>query len=87
VCFGFWPGKVNFSAHKIMENTVYLVGGDGNHENHDKIGELLKTNGKERKPIEILPNILYCPRGSVIKASCWSILYIRLVVLGRWIGF
>ncbi len=63
--FGFWPGKVNFSA--INNGNTVICWCDGNHENHDKIGELLKTNGKERKPIEILPNILYCPRGSVIK--------------------
>jgi predicted phosphodiesterase len=61
--FGFWPKAVDLST--IENNDTVICWCDGNHEDFNSIDKLVALNGKE--PVEILSNILYCPRGSHIK--------------------
>lgn len=55
--FGFWPGKSwaePFSNIKPQGSTILWC--DGNHEDHWAL--------KERESDEIVPNVIYMPRGS-----------------------
>jgi hypothetical protein len=61
--FGFWPEHVDLNTIHNGDTMIYWC--DGNHENHDKIDELMKLKGR-RIPIELLTNIFYCPRGSTL---------------------
>lgn len=61
--FGFWPGQIDINTIENHDTVICFC--DGNHENHDKLDELTQIKG--RNPIEVIPNVLYCPRGSYIK--------------------
>ncbi len=61
--FGYWPSKINFRKIKNGKSKIYWC--DGNHENHDKLNILINAVGR-RIPIELIDNVYYCPRGTVI---------------------
>jgi Icc-related predicted phosphoesterase len=61
--FGYWPAKINFK--KINNEKCKIYWCDGNHENHHKLMKIVDAVG-ERKPIEIINDVYYCPRGSIL---------------------
>lgn len=60
--FGFWPGHKEFELSKIKNRFTEVLWIDGNHENIEKIQEII-GNSRELTPIQ---NITYCPRGSTL---------------------
>jgi predicted phosphodiesterase len=64
--FGYWPGYRRFEDIKLSENTK-LFFADGNHERHDLLKNL-ESN-------EIIPNVFYMKRGSVLTIENKNILF------------
>jgi len=72
--FGWWPHKHNlagfigktklFDQYGIRNGDTKIYWCDGNHENHDDLRLLVDKHG--RVPIEVMPNVFYCPRGSTL---------------------
>jgi len=54
--FGYWPGVKGLSFDDIKPQDTKILWCDGNHENHWAL--------KERESDEIVPNVVYMPRGS-----------------------
>ncbi|NCD12782.1 MAG: metallophosphoesterase [Epsilonproteobacteria bacterium] len=80
--FGWWPhyhnrqglsGKKFFDQYGIRNKTTKIFWCDGNHENHDDLQALVKKHGIT--PIEVMPNVFYCPRGSTISINGKNILF------------
>ena len=77
--FGYWPGYppwekfiAEVNAGRLLKEHVIVYWIDGNHENHHAIIEnILKPAGKvvgsHMVPIEMAPNLFYCPRGSILE--------------------
>jgi hypothetical protein len=67
--FGWWPGHKGFEIDIIKNGKTKIFWCDGNHENHDDLERIRNEHPdaiKSNSPIEVAPNIFYCPRGTVI---------------------
>jgi predicted phosphodiesterase len=72
--FGWWPhmhgkpwgyrGKP-FDQYGIKNGNTKIYWCDGNHENHEDLNHLVDQHGWEN-PIEVMPNVFYMPRGSIL---------------------
>lgn len=65
--FGLWP----FDREINFPRPVYFIEG-----NHEHFPSLLRLNGGTLQgdvPVEIQPNLFFCPRGSVLEAHGWKI--------------
>ncbi len=79
--FGYWPGgkylradgSVFFAPEyfRLRWTKVYFC--DGNHEHIWALMDLVDKHG--RRPIEVAPNVFYCPRGTVVKISGKNVLF------------
>lgn len=73
--FGWWPGH-DFGDIKAGKTKIYFC--DGNHENHDDLDRIRKLHPFAESlhtPIEVLPNVFYCPRGTVLYHEGKKILF------------
>lgn len=67
--FGVWPGHQSYEMSKIIPGECKIYFCDGNHENHDYLNHFINevNGGKRDKPLEMLKNIFFCPRGSTLE--------------------
>jgi hypothetical protein len=73
--FGWWPHYHNsvlfdgtgnsFDQYGIYTNNTKIYFCDGNHENHDDLES--KVNHYGQIPIELMKNVFYMPRASILK--------------------
>ena len=56
---------------KAQDTEIYFC--DGNHEDHDHLDSFREEHGV--KPIEIHPNVFYCPRGTLLEDNGIDILF------------
>ena len=68
----YWSEVIGEKEIKPKQTKVYLV--PGNHENFNFIEERVGRHGKV--PVEIEPNIFYCPIGSTIDINDTVIMFI-----------
>lgn len=71
--FGFISKKKKFDQYGIKNKHTKIFWCDGNHENHDSLTEMVKEKGHD--PIEVMPNVFYCPRGSVVTINNENFLF------------
>ena len=64
--FGFWPLQTRMidEYSNIINSGIPIYWCDGNHEDHDRLNDLVSFYG--RVPIEIVDNCFYMPRGSTL---------------------
>ena len=75
--FGYWPhyhgamgllgGRKIFDQFGLRNKDTKIYFCDGNHDNHDELKKLVKLHG--HVPIEIMHNVFYCPRGTVVEIN------------------
>ena len=70
---GLLPGKKIFDQYGLRNKKTKIFWCDGNHENHDDLALLVAKHG--RVPIEVQPNVFYCPRGSVVTINGSNVLF------------
>ena len=69
--FGYWPhyesGQefIADTAAFSEDHNIDLYWVDGNHENHDKLNELVEEHGNQH-PIRISGRVYYIPRGCIV---------------------
>jgi len=68
----YWSGISGYQEIKPKNTKIYLV--PGNHENFNLIEEQVGRRGKH--PIEIEPNIFYCPIGSTLDINGFVIMFV-----------
>lgn len=57
--FGYWPDSYPLSNIKLGNCEIYFA--DGNHEHHDRLDDIRKSNN-----FVVHPGITYMPRGSIM---------------------
>ncbi|HRY13653.1 MAG TPA: metallophosphoesterase [Syntrophomonadaceae bacterium] len=62
--FGYWPRLEDQELVKINTSRTRVYFCEGNNDDLDHLNALVKTPGQ---PVEIAPNIIYMPRGSVLQ--------------------
>lgn len=65
--FGYWPKISKFDINQLKPQNTIINWCDGNHEDHWTL--------KERKSNEIVKNVFYQPRGSVLQVNDKNILF------------
>ena len=70
--FGYWPHFPSFDLNKIKTQDTKIFWCDGNHEDFSSLGKL--SNNQE--PKELIKNIFYMPRGSVLSIDSLRFLFI-----------
>lgn len=76
--FGYWPGEKGYELDKIKNGRTKIYWCDGNHENHERLIKFLKLHPfalSLNTPIEIAPNIFYCPRGTILYHEGQKVLF------------
>lgn len=66
--FGWWPGEPGYEITKLKNGNTKIYFCDGNHENHDDLAWIRKLHPfamSLNTPIEVAPNVFYCPRGTI----------------------
>jgi len=66
--FGWWPGEKGYEIDLLKNGETKIYWCDGNHENHSDLERLRKQypfSMSLNTPIEVSPNVFYCPRGTV----------------------
>jgi Icc-related predicted phosphoesterase len=81
--FGWWPhfhGSTKFDGsgkpwnqYGIINPSTKIYWCDGNHENHDDLDNLVSKHGII--PIEIMKDVYYMPRGSVLTINNKNVLF------------
>ena len=72
--FGYWPEEKNYSLKILKPQTTKIYWCPGNHEQWDQLEERHGRRGPV--PIEIKPNIFYCPIGSHLEINGKDILFV-----------
>ena len=72
--FGYFPDEKLYSLKRIKPKDTKIYWCPGNHERWDLLEERFGRRGLI--PIEIKPNIFYCPIGSYLKIEGKNILFI-----------
>jgi len=70
--FGCWDIKGMGAAILPRGSRVVFV--DGNHENHEVLRQLRRTVHNQKKPIFVIPQVYYAPRGTILSVNGKSIL-------------